>query len=303
MWLKFGLAPNKEIKRINEVARGKTNLTCIYCGGQLIAKKGDVKRHHFAHAGTTCKPVVKRQKYKSFPGLPYYDSFNVSLPGKDLERLKVLWREYGNQSIPIPRDLTDPRWKLKGLLQGTGGGLEFSDLGKIPMGALPLANFSRVQEPLMLQELEKYERQSERATKAGYSNANECRADLEIYRAQLRRILINQLYFLEIRIGRNTIYKIGVTARQIEKRILEIERDLKEHFSSPIINILGLWPHRGNVELYFKHRYKRFNCRIGKLTEYFQFSKVKPVLNDLFALEPKVCSKKELELIASPIHF
>jgi len=33
MWLKFGVAPDGELTSIDEVARGKTNLACLYCGG------------------------------------------------------------------------------------------------------------------------------------------------------------------------------------------------------------------------------------------------------------------------------
>ncbi|CBN55031.1 hypothetical protein OSCI_1460007 [Kamptonema sp. PCC 6506] len=60
MWLKFGVAPSGELASIDEVARGKTNLACLYCGGELTAKKGAVKEHHFAHTGETCKPVSHR---------------------------------------------------------------------------------------------------------------------------------------------------------------------------------------------------------------------------------------------------
>ncbi|WP_333448763.1 hypothetical protein [Microcoleus sp. D3_18_C4] len=46
---------------------------------------------------------------------------------------------------------------------------------------------------------------------------------------------------------------------------------MRVHYSEVAINLLGLWEHRGNVELYFKHGYKVFNYRIEKLTEYFVF--------------------------------
>jgi hypothetical protein len=49
MWLKYGVAPDGELTGIDEVGRGKTQLTCLYCGGGLTAKKGSVKEHHFAH--------------------------------------------------------------------------------------------------------------------------------------------------------------------------------------------------------------------------------------------------------------
>ncbi len=51
MWLKYGVALSGSLTGIDKVGRGKTNLTCLYCGGSLTAKKGSVKEHHAsAHA-------------------------------------------------------------------------------------------------------------------------------------------------------------------------------------------------------------------------------------------------------------
>ncbi len=291
MWLKYGVAPSGELASIDEVARGKTQLTCLYCGGGLTAKKGNVKEHHFAHTGETCKFMSQRIKTKAFPSLPLYENFNIQLKGEELEQLKVLWKEYGAQDYAIPKDLVNFRWQLKGLLESEGDrSYQFTHLGKIPVGALPLASFNRVQEPLLLSELMKLERSVAVAEAAGLSCLQERLADLLIYRSQLRRILANSLYFLEVKADGNTFYKIGVTTRQIEERIAEVQRDVRAHYSDVVVNLLGLWESRGNVELYFKHRYKAFNYRIRKLTEYFAFPDVKAVLNDLFEMEAKVLS-------------
>jgi len=298
MWLKFGVAVSGELASIDEVVRGKTQLTCLYCGGGLTAKKGSVKEHHFAHTKKTCKPVSLRIKTKAFPSLPLYEHFNIELKGEELEQLKVLWKEYGVQDYAIPKDLVSFRWELKGLLESSGDrSYEFTDLGKIPVGALPLALFNRVQEPLLLDQLMKLQGSVEMAVAAGLSCLDERRADLLIYRAQLRRILVNSLYFLEVKANGNIFYKIGVTTRSIEERIAEVQRDVRAHYSDVVVNLLGLWEHRGNVELYFKHRYKAFNYRIGKLTEYFVFPNVKLVLNDLYGMEAKVLSASELDAI------
>jgi hypothetical protein len=298
MWLKFGVALSGELTGIDEVVRGKTNLACLYCGGSLTAKKGSVKEHHFAHAEETCKPVSQGIKTKAFPSLPLYDNFNIQLKGEELEQLKVLWKEYGARDYAIPKDLVNFRWELKGLVESSGDRTyHFTDLGKIPVAALPLALFNQVQEPLLLSELVKLEGSVEMAEAAGLSCLDERRADLLIYRAQLRRILVNSLYFLEVKADRNTFYKIGITTRAIEERIAEVQRDVRAHYSDVVVNLLGLWEHRGNVELYFKHRYKAFNYRIGKLTEYFQFPNVKVVLQDLCEMESKVLSDVELDAI------
>jgi hypothetical protein len=143
-----------ELTSIDEVARGKTNLACLYCGGSLTAKKGSVKEHHFAHTEETCKPVSQRIKTKAFPSLPLYDNFNIQLKGEELEQLKVLWKEYGAQDYAIPKDLVNERWELKGLLESEGdGSYQFTNLGLIPVGALPLVLFNKVQEQELLSEL------------------------------------------------------------------------------------------------------------------------------------------------------
>src|SRR4028118_2268990 len=95
----------------------------------------------------------------------------------------------------------------------------------------------------------------------------------------------------------NCFYKIGITTRPIEERIAEIQRDVRAYYSNVATSLLGLWEHRGNVELCFKHRYQPFNYRIGKLTEYFAFPFVKAVLQDLYEMKPKVLSVVELEAI------
>ena len=76
-----------------------------------------------------------------------------------------------------------------------------------------------------------------------------------------------------------------------------MQRDVRAHYSDVTVSLLGLWEHRGNVELYFKHRYQPFNYRIGKLTEYFVFPFVKALLQDLYEMKPKVLSVVELEAI------
>jgi hypothetical protein len=121
-------------------------------------------------------------------------------------------------------------------------------------------------------------------------------ADLRIYSALLKGILENKLYFLEIKAGRKVLHKIGITKRSIEKRIAEVKRDLAVHYKSVEIKVLNTWNHRGNVELYFKHKYKKFNYKIGKLTEYFRFAdEVELVLKDLEQMEPKNLAQKDLE--------
>ena len=47
----FARSTDGEIVTVDQVARGKAcNCTCLICGMPMIARKGDEKIHHFAHA-------------------------------------------------------------------------------------------------------------------------------------------------------------------------------------------------------------------------------------------------------------
>lgn len=293
MWLKYGVSADDALVSIEDVPSGKTQLTCLYCGGGLTAKKGKVKQHHFAHTEETCYPVAKKQ----IPTLPLYDNFNIELLGKELEELKVFWKNYGvsNDEICIKPSLRLILSKL--LTWNERGFYEFTDLGKIPVGALSLELFNEVQQPLLLDKLLKLEGAAERAKIINSRHLTERIADLRIYRTQYQRILENKLYFLEIKAGRKLLHKIGITKRPIAERVAEVERDLASHYKSVEIQVLDTWNHRGNVELYFKHRYQKFNYRIGTLTEYFKFTDVELVLDDLRQMKLKVLEPVELELM------
>ena len=293
MWLKFGVNADNNLVAIEDVPSGKTDLTCLYCGGFLTAKKGLVKAHHFAHTEETCYPVAK----KNVPTLPLYDNFNIRLSGKELQQLKQLWRSYGNTNYSIP--VVPFRLVLRKLFvhNSQQEGYDFTPLGKIPVGVLPLVQFNQVQEPLLLEELAKLKGAAERAQILNSSSLNQRLADFRLYRAQLRRILQLKLYFLQVETDSETLHKIGVTRRSIFERVAEVERDLRKHYQRASIQVLGTWEHRGNVELYFKHRYREFNYPIGTLTEYFKFEEVESVWQDLCQMRRKVLSDDELAIV------
>ncbi|MBE9001583.1 GIY-YIG nuclease family protein [Nostoc sp. LEGE 12447] len=112
-------------------------------------------------------------------------------------------------------------------------------------------------------------------------------------------ILSSRLYFLEIETNIGIIYKIGVTTRPVIKRVAEVKIDLLAYYSSAAIKVLGTWEHRGNVELYFKHRYQGFNYSIGSLTEYYKFNTedAKIVLSDLQQMQQKILSLDEINIL------
>ncbi|MBD2724752.1 GIY-YIG nuclease family protein [Nostoc sp. FACHB-892] len=299
MWLKYGVNEEGILICIEDVNRGKTSLKCPYCNSNLTAKKGKVKEHHFAHNDQTCRPIANRQ----FPTLPLYDNFNVQLSGKDLAQLKLLWQEYGAKNYPISSYLVTSGLLKAGVLRKnvylTPPEYEFSDLGKVPVGALEFRQFNDVQSPLLLKKLLKLELAFKHAKHKNAPDLAYRLTDLKLYRAQLQRILSCTLYFLEIETNIGTLHKIGVTQRPVIKRVAEVEIDLLAHYQTVAIRVLGSWEHRGNVELYFKHRYRDFNHPIGSLTEYYKFNAedLKIVLCDLQQMQPKILSQDEIDIL------
>lgn len=301
MWLNYGVNSDSILISIEDVPSGKTELFCPYCGGQLVAKKGKVKQHHFAHLNATCQVVVTK---KELPTLPFYDNFSIQLSGKALQLLQQLWKSCGqnNWEIPMSPDLK-PLLQARVLQRKFNQHpitCEFTELGQIPVGALPLREFNHLQEYLILQKLSHFEQQVERSQRLESAKLSEQLIDLQLYRAQLKRILVHRLYYLQVQADGKTFYKIGVTQRTVEERLTEIDRDLRSHFYSYELKALGVWAHRGNVELYFKHRYKSYNYRIGSLSEYYKFdsSDASAVFNDLNSMESKVLTPVELALLA-----
>jgi hypothetical protein len=170
-------------------------------------------------------------------------------------------------------------------------------LGKIPVGALSLALFNEIQEPLIAQRLDELEQAATWAWEHNAPILNEKLTDLRIYRAQLQRILAVTLYFLEVQADGETLHKIGVTTRPIEARLAELQQQLQAHFRDVTIAVIGTWLHRGNVELYFKHRYHEFRHLIGALTEYFVFDDTKAVIRDLRRMKPKELTPAERDVL------
>jgi hypothetical protein len=289
MWLAYGVNKHGELIYISQAPRGATALKCPYCGEALIAKKGKVMAHHFAHAGETCRQVERD------PGaiaLPVYDNFNLHLPGQVLKELQDFDRdEWGRHSISRLEEydlIRFNKWK------GRGGGYDLTTKGKLVLGKLSLMLFNQFQEPLIQRRHEELETSA--ASLHGTPDYEMAIADLRLYRAQWRRILSCSLYFLNINDGQ--YYKIGVTTRALPERIAEIRADLLPRLGGAKIDTLGIWPGRGNVELYFKHRYHAQQKDIGQLTEYFQFDDVRPALRDLRRMKPKGLSPLEQQILA-----
>ncbi|MDJ0599555.1 MAG: GIY-YIG nuclease family protein [Crocosphaera sp.] len=311
MWLEYGLDPEQNLISISEVSRGKTTLKCPYCQGELIAKKGKVKAHHFAHAGETCNQVQGKE-FDSV-SLPFYDRFDLGLKPRYLKAMLENY-EKGYRSIPNASYLSNYGITEYNEYAANGrGAWQYTKLGKMVLGDLSMMLFNQIQEPKIIAKLNSIEQSilekkdfiATQSTNPLFKEAiprvkqeiQDTIIDYQIYLLKYRYILSNSLYFLEIKADGEIYHKIGVTTRNLDQRIPEIKRDLAQHFSSVSIKGLGFWEHRGNVEYYFKYRYRKYNHRIGSLTEYFNFDDVKRVLRDLRRMKPKNLSKGEQEIL------
>jgi hypothetical protein len=293
MYLPYGVNDDGQLIYIDQVARGRTSLHCPYCGRGLIARKGDVIAPHFAHDGQTCRDVKRSTDAIS---LPCYDSFYSHVPTKARPLLRAFYRIYNpddddtdDKPVRLYRDGMDWLERLE-LIKPTYNyyrgwtGHELTHAGKVPFGLLSLNLFNQFQAPLLYDKLTHLEAAAHAAL--GTADEHVAETDLLIYRAQLRRIFGATLYFIEVRTDGKTLHKIGVTSRPLDQRIAEIRADLAPHFGAVEIKPISTWENRGNVELYFKFRYRPFNHPIGALTEYFSFDDVKPVLRDLRRMKP-----------------
>ena len=278
MWLSHGVNADGELVAVADVPRGKTALRCPWCDGPLMAKKGPRVVHHFAHAEATCAWAARADDTLA---LPLFQRFHLDLSGAELRLLQELWAHAGpaGQVYEPPYGTADRR-RFEALVNRGiivwnrwrgAGAYELTKLGKIPVGALSLALFCAIQEPLIAERLATLERAAAEAWAMRAPTAATALLDLRLYRAQLRRSLTATLYALAITADDQPLYKIGVTTRPIDERLVEIRHDLQPFATNVRITVLGLWPHRGAVEGYVKHRYQRFQAPLGSLTEYLIF--------------------------------
>lgn len=289
MYLPYGINEQGQLVDIDQVARGKTTLCCPYCGVRLLARKGMKIAPHFAHDGKTCREVKRSNRLIA---LPVYDAFRLHLPGKAWEALRRFHDDEDDSNCYWLEDYG----VVKSFITPYGNErYNLTHKGKISFGDLSLNLFNQFQEPLIREQHDKLEQTALAALCT--TEENTALTDLRLFRAQVKRILETALYFIEVRTSVGILHKIGVTTRPLEQRLAEIRIDLSPHVGAVELVPLGIWQHRGNVELYFKHRYRRFQQPIATLTEYFAFDDVKAVLRDLRRMKPKELTEAEQSIL------
>ena len=111
MKLPYGLLDGNFV-HISEVHSGRTNVHCPYCNKNLIAKKGKIKRHHFAHDGISCIQSFNNNLFGLQGRLPLqlplcvYAPQKISAIHKNLATLQStfdsLQKQQANQTTLIP---------------------------------------------------------------------------------------------------------------------------------------------------------------------------------------------------------
>ena len=288
LFLQYGVNEHGELISVDQVLSGRTALGCPYCGGPLIARKGEQLAHHFAHQAETCNPAARDPAEIA---LPVYDNFNLHLPGRAVKALQAWFETAAASDETYLQGYELLEWNTH---KGRSGGYQLTKKGKVVLGELSLDLFNQFQEPLILARHVELEAKARKARDP--VDFNTALTDLRLYRAQIRRILACTLYFLKIDDG--GLYKIGVTTRAVAERVAEITADVRPHLGDVPITVIDTWPSRGNVEFYFKHRYRKHQKSMGSLTEYFTFEDVSSVLRDLHRMKAKALADFEQHLLA-----
>jgi len=296
----FGVDGSERLVHVDQVTRGKTTLACPYCGGPLLARKGKVLGHHFAHADETCREVGGRAPRTL--AVPLYERF-LDLPGRVWRALQG-FKEDGYYH---------PLLEHHGLVRANDftNWYDLTTLGKIPFAEASLSTFAEVQNQQILEKHRELEATVRRARGIRFDHdpsrwryeprpeqVATALTDLSLYRQQLKRLLSATLYLFEIKHGGGILYKIGVTSRGLEERMEEVKRDLSGAFGSVAVHPLRALAHRGSVERYALQRYRKHRVQLGSLSEYFAFEDRRRVLADFTRLGDKALEPWEAAILA-----
>ncbi len=94
VYLPIGVDAKGRWRSIDDTASGRTDLVCPWCQESLIARKGNVKAHHFSHDGKTC---LVSKKILALTQLPTIDT-DTWLDAHEIKYLKLLAR-YGHKNM------------------------------------------------------------------------------------------------------------------------------------------------------------------------------------------------------------
>ncbi|GEM_PF-1961821 len=319
MKLPFGIYQGNFV-HISEVTSGKTEILCPYCQQKLVAKKGRIKRHHFAHDGAGCTqhfaahffditgklPVKLPLSVYAFQKLAkiqlYYNSLKEQLQNYTTKKSQA------EQLIPALK-------KELAALKGKGITGDISEIIRqvdrfISQKIAPFPAFHLIQlpqftagytdgkrkctfealtpdlheyyYPIAFQPYVKFLKNYHQKA-AGFK---EVTAKLALFEKDFAYFKQFDLYFIEVVADHQKMYKIGLTSRDLEVRMKEIKQDLSNYFLKIELKSLFYLKGYAFLETFFKQKYQANQVKIGQLTEYFSFvdSALVIILKDLHLL-------------------
>ncbi|MEL7418086.1 MAG: competence protein CoiA family protein, partial [Cyanobacteria bacterium J06555_3] len=151
MWLQYALDKDDNLVSVHDVKRGRSNIRCPYCKGELTAKKGKVKAHHFAHVTETCNWAAKNSNFN----LPLFWGFDLVLDRSYLNTLKELEQRdfrtlhYSLRSLQKQENRIFGYLKRKKVISDRFSyQVGLTDLGKVILKKITLLEFCEIQEKL-----------------------------------------------------------------------------------------------------------------------------------------------------------
>jgi hypothetical protein len=248
---------------VSEVERGQDGLLCPYCNAELVAKKGKLMAHHFAHRKESCWQSGTYDFFGLKQKLPihlslsdhaHYTYVTYLKHRRSLEEKHIYYQQRQHQDQEAIRQF------YSYLKQQPNANHDLLRIYLVDEFA-PLPNFNYPKKIYFA--LKNYHSQrhqlQELKTKLGY------------FQIDADRFKKFALYFLKVQVGTQAIfYKIGITARSLPLRLTEIERDLKWYFPQLTIHVLMVLPNAAFLENFFKQKYMHRRYELAQFTEYFQ---------------------------------
>ncbi len=218
--------------------------------------------HHFRHDGQTC-----HESMIQVPEIQGWHHFHLDYP---LELVELLRENYRPDSKypQVYRGKRTISLAEHGLVKYNHYALnhEYSETGKIVVGALPLAAFSAWMRNQLQSRVETLQHE--------VSDGLKHRAWYEIEFNRQQGLLNASLYLFEFNTScGQQIFKIGRTSRDVLERLAETQGDVEQALSQSVsAQVVRVVPMAGFVEKYALHRYASHRFDLASHTEYLQLT-------------------------------
>lgn len=273
MFLSYAVDPDNNWIHISDVQfSGRTHdLYCPFCRNPLMAKKGKVLIHHFAHeANQSCREWASLANYIS-PEEGYY---GVDLSPAQQRLLREISEQYG----AAPFDAEGWRRPTLDALAAK----RFLDLFEAPYISHGFLYPRMTSVARLTPRAKAFTHQLTLAQYAQFAEAEHQRTIRELSQQaehQLARTMLQveyqrwqdaHLYLVEIETDHRTLLKIGITTRPLAQRLQEIKTFLRQHFLHVEAHPLFYVPGVPYLEGYFKSKFAEHQFAIDNATEYFR---------------------------------